>query len=89
MGAVVARSAAERRLFGVGKRTRVPKLANADEVNRMRRLMSAYGHKADMLLAFRHVRFWGVKQTLVSHSAMSAFDPKRTSTGIAAANKCV
>ena len=41
------------------KRTRVSKLANADEVNRMRRLMSAYGHKADMLLAFRHVRFWG------------------------------
>jgi hypothetical protein len=34
-------------------------LANADEVNRMRRLMSAYGHKADMLLAFRHVRFRG------------------------------
>ena len=34
-GAVVARSAAERRLFGFGKRTRVPKLANADEVYRM------------------------------------------------------
>src|SRR5215510_2435246 len=35
MVAVVARPAAERRLFEVGKRTRVPKLANADEINRM------------------------------------------------------
>jgi len=60
MGAVVARSAAERRLFGVGKRTRVPKLANADEVNRMKRLMSAFGTKRTWRDAQRMSAFGGI-----------------------------
>jgi hypothetical protein len=34
-------------------------------------------HKADIPNALTNVRFWGVKRTLVSHSAMSASDSRR------------
>ena len=35
-------------------------------------------HKADIAIRSINVRLLGVKRTLVSHSAMSAFEPKRT-----------
>src|SRR6516225_10874643 len=37
-----------------------------------------FWHKADIGSGRFHVRFWGVKRTLVGDVAMSAFDPKRT-----------
>ena len=43
--------------------------------------MSAFGGKADHSRLSPDVRFRGVKRTLVGHSIMSAFDPKRTLTG--------
>ena len=39
---------------------------------------------ADMPTSGADVRFWGVKRTLQMRPVMSAFDPKRTSRGLAA-----
>jgi len=43
-----------------------------------------FWHKADMAIALRDVRFWGVKRTLIGYAPMSAFDPERTSAVVAA-----
>ena len=62
-----------------------PALLPVSGANQAKRLLDPDQPANEMIERRRlkaNVRFWGVKRTLVSHSAMSAFDPKRTPISI-------